>query len=86
MPILVTGAAGFVGSHVSRALLTRGETVIGVDNFSDYYDPDLKVARLKTLREERGFTFLKVDIADREAMQDLAARYGEIDRIVHLAA
>ena len=86
MPILVTGAAGFVGSHVSRTLLARGETVIGVDNFSDYYDPDLKVARLKTLREEPGFTFLKVDIADREAMQDLAARYVEIDRIVHLAA
>ena len=49
MSILVTGAAGFVGSHASRALLARGETVIGVDNFSDYYDPDLKIARLKTL-------------------------------------
>ena len=86
MSILVTGAAGFVGSHVSRALLARGETVIGVDNFSDYYDPDLKIARLKTLHGKRGFTLLRVDIADREAMQNMAARHGEIEAIVHLAA
>src|SRR4249919_2086208 len=86
MPILVTGAAGFIGSHVARALLARGEAVIGVDNFSDYYDPVLKFARLKPLRDDRAFTFLEADIADREAMLGLAGRHGDIDRIVHMAA
>ena len=85
MSILVTGAAGFIGSHVARALLARGETVLGIDNFSDYYDPVLKFARLKPLREDRGFTFLEADITDREAMLALAAQHS-IDRIVHLAA
>jgi UDP-glucuronate 4-epimerase len=86
MPVLVTGVAGFIGSHVARALLARGEAVVGVDNFSDYYDPILKFARLKTLRENSGFTFLEADIADREAMVALAGRHGDLDRIVHLAA
>ena len=84
--VLVTGVAGFIGSHVARALLGRGETVIGVDNFSDYYDPVLKFARLKPLREMAGFTFLEADVSDREAMQGLTDRHGDIDRIVHLAA
>ena len=86
MSILVTGVAGFIGSHVARALLQRGEAVIGVDNFSEYYDPVLKFARLKPLRETRGFTFLEADVADREAMLGLAERHGDLDRIVHLAA
>ena len=86
MSVLVTGAAGFIGSHVTRALLARGETVIGVDNFSEYYDPVLKFARLKPLREDKGFTFLEADISDRETMLALADRHGGIDRIVHLAA
>ena len=86
MSILVTGAAGFIGSHVARALLARGEQVLGIDNFSDYYDPVLKFARLKPLREERGFTFLEADIGDREAMLALASRHPGIDRVVHLAA
>ncbi|MDP3158582.1 MAG: GDP-mannose 4,6-dehydratase [Reyranella sp.] len=86
MSVLVTGVAGFVGSHVARALLARGEAVVGVDNFSDYYDPILKFARLKALREDKGFTFLEGDIADRDAMQALAGRHGDLDRIVHLAA
>jgi UDP-glucuronate 4-epimerase len=86
MPVLVTGVAGFIGSHVARALLARGESVIGIDNFSDYYDPVLKFARLKPLREDRGFTFLEADIADREAMLALPGRYPGLDRIVHLAA
>jgi len=85
MSILVTGAAGFIGSHVVKALLARGERVIGIDNFSDYYDPVLKFARLKPLREERGFTFLEADITDRETMLGLANQHS-IDRIVHLAA
>jgi len=86
MSILVTGAAGFIGSHVARALLARGEQVLGIDNFSNYYDPVLKFARLKPLREDKGFTFLEADVSDREAMLGLAAQYPGLDRIVHLAA
>src|SRR5436190_618610 len=86
MSILVTGAAGFIGSHVARALLARGDQVLGIDNFSDYYDPVLKFARLKPLREDKGFTFLEADISDRDAMLGLAARHPDLDRIVHLAA
>lgn len=86
MTVLVTGAAGFIGSHVARALLTRGEAVIGVDNFSDYYDPALKQARLDTLRRLRGFTFHQADITDRQAMLELARKHNDLDRIVHLAA
>jgi UDP-glucuronate 4-epimerase len=86
MSILVTGAAGFIGSQVARGLLARGEAVLGVDNFSDYYDPVLKFARLKPLRDESAFTFLEADISDREAMMALADKHGDIDRIVHLAA
>jgi UDP-glucuronate 4-epimerase len=86
MPVLVTGVAGFIGSHVARALLARGETVVGIDNFSDYYDPVLKFARLKPLREDKGFTFLEADIADRDAMLALPERHSGLDRIVHLAA
>jgi len=85
MTILVTGAAGFIGSHVARALLARGERVLGIDNFSDYYDPVLKFARLKPLRDDKGFTFLETDITDREAMLALATQHS-LDRIVHLAA
>lgn len=84
--VLVTGVAGFVGSHVARALLERGESVVGIDNFSDYYDPVLKFARLKPLRETAGFTFVEGDISDRETMTGLADRHGDLDRIVHLAA
>src|SRR5260370_35925879 len=86
MPVLVTGVAGFIGSHVAQALLARGEAVIGIDNFSDYYDPVLKFARLKPLREDKGFTFLEADIADRDAMLALPERHPGLDRIVHLAA
>ena len=85
MSILVTGAAGFIGSHVARALLARGERVLGIDNFSDYYDPVLKFARLKPLRDDKAFTFLEADITDRDAMLALATQR-PIDRIVHLAA
>src|SRR5260370_8205967 len=86
MPVLVTGVAGFIGSHVAQALLAGGEDVIGNDNFSDYYDAVLKFARLKPLREDKGFTFLEADIADRDAMLALPERHSGLDRIVHLAA
>lgn len=85
MKILVTGAAGFIGFHVSRALLARGDEVLGVDNINDYYDPALKDARLAMLRAQPGFRFEKFDIGDRERMQGL---FGESKppRVVHLAA
>src|SRR5437763_16626039 len=86
MPVLVTGVAGFIGSHVARALLARGEQVLGIDNFSDYYDPVLKFARLKPLCEDKGFTFLEADVSDRDAMLGLANQYPALDGIVHLAA
>lgn len=86
MSVLVTGVAGFIGAEVAGALLARGEAVVGVDNFSDQYDPVLKFARLKTLREDKGFSFLEADVADREAMAALAAKHPDLDRIVHLAA
>jgi UDP-glucuronate 4-epimerase len=86
MSVLVTGVAGFVGSQVARALLARGEQVVGVDNFSPYYDPILKFARLKPLREDKGFSFIEGDISDRDAMLALADSHKHIDRIIHLAA
>jgi UDP-glucuronate 4-epimerase len=86
MSVLVTGAAGFIGSHVSRVLLERGETVVGVDNLNDYYDVSLKQARLDTLTPFDRFVFHKADIAARDAMDRVAADHGDIDRVVHLAA
>src|SRR5690349_6636947 len=86
MSVLVTGAAGFIGSHVARALLARGEEVVGIDNFSPYYDPVLKFARLKPLKDEKAFSFVEADISDREAMLALAGSHKGLDRIVHLAA
>lgn len=86
MSILVTGVAGFIGSHVALALLARGETVVGVDNLNDYYDVTLKQARLARLEGQAGFTFHKLDIADRPAMGDLADRHGDITQVIHLAA
>jgi UDP-glucuronate 4-epimerase len=85
MAILITGVAGFIGSQVARALLARGEQVLGIDNFSPYYDPVLKFARLKPLHEDKGFTFLETNIADRDTILALAGSHS-IDRIVHLAA
>jgi UDP-glucuronate 4-epimerase len=87
MSVLVTGVAGFIGSHVATALLDRGEAVIGIDNVNDYYDVRLKQARLARLEGRNGFVFRKVDIADPAAVVAAAADApGAIDRIVHLAA
>ena len=86
MSILLTGAAGFIGHHVARALLDRGERVVGVDNLNDYYDVRLKRARLARLAARPGFCFHPLDIADRAAMEGLAAAEPGITAIVHLAA
>ena len=87
MTVLVTGAAGFIGYHVSRALLARGEAVLGVDNLTPYYDPALKRARLARLEADPDFRFAELDIADREAMTALAREHGAaITGVVHLAA
>ena len=86
MTVLVTGAAGFVGSHVAHALLARGERVVGIDNLNTYYDPSLKSARLARLTALNGFSFVQGDVSDRAAVTGMAAQFGDIDRIVHLAA
>ena len=85
MTILVTGAAGFIGSHVCQRLLGRGDAVIGVDSMNAYYDPALKVARLARLSSQKGFSFHQLDIAEEGA---LATRLegGSISGIVHLGA
>ncbi len=85
MNVLVTGAAGFIGMHVSQLLLARGDTVVGLDNLNDYYDPALKEARLARLAPRPGFRFVKMDVADRTGMAALFAAEG-FDRVVHLAA
>ena len=86
MTVLLTGAAGFIGSHVATALLSRGERVIGVDNINAYYDVRLKEARLDRLAPRTDFQFQRLDIADRPAMEALAASHPDIRLIVHLAA
>ncbi len=87
MAILVTGAAGFIGYHVAERLLARGETVIGVDNLNTYYDVRLKEARLARLTPHAGFSFRRIDIADREGFDHaLADAEGTVTGVVHLAA
>jgi len=86
MTVLVTGAAGFIGFHVSTALLMRGERVIGVDNLNDYYDVALKEARLAELRRLPGFAFHRLELAERGALAALLDRHADTDRVVHLAA
>ena len=85
MQVLVTGAAGFIGFHVARQLLARGDAVTGFDNLNDYYDPALKQARLAELDRLGGdWRFLRADIADRDAVA--AAFATRFDRVIHLAA
>ncbi|MEK6210337.1 MAG: NAD-dependent epimerase [Pseudomonadota bacterium] len=83
--ILVTGAAGFIGSALSSRLLARGDEVLGIDNLNDYYDVRLKEARLARLEPHAGFSFRKLDIVDRKAMAELFARE-RFNAVMHLAA
>jgi UDP-glucuronate 4-epimerase len=87
LTILVTGAAGFIGSHVSHALLDRGEEVLGLDNMTEYYDPKLKQARLERLESRKGFKFVFADIGRIQAVEAaVEPQIKSIDRIIHLAA
>src|SRR3546814_10298944 len=85
MRILVTGAAGFIGSHVSQKLLGRGDEVVGLDNLNAYYDPRLKHARLDRLRALPGFRFVELNVEDRDGIAALF-KTERVDRVVHLAA
>jgi UDP-glucuronate 4-epimerase len=84
--VIVTGAAGFIGYHVSEALLARGEKVVGLDNLNDYYEVSLKEARLARLKAQAGFAFLHADIADRDAILACADAHADATAIIHLAA
>jgi UDP-glucuronate 4-epimerase len=84
-PVLVTGAAGFIGFHVARRLLESGRNVVGLDNLNSYYDPKLKEARRDQLGKFDGFSFVKLDLADRAGMAELFAEH-RFPHVVHLAA
>lgn len=84
-PVLVTGAAGFIGFALARRLLEGGRDVVGIDSINDYYDPALKEARLAVLRQFKNFVFHKLDLADREGTEAIF-RNGEFGPVVHLAA
>ena len=85
MKILVTGAAGFIGFHTSKQLLERGDTVVGLDNFNDYYDVKLKESRAAVLDNYDAFTMARIDLADRPAMEALFAKE-KFDKVINLAA
>jgi UDP-glucuronate 4-epimerase len=85
MKILVTGAAGFIGFHLSNRLMDQGDSVVGLDNLNAYYDPNLKLNRLKLLETSSRFQFVRADLTDRERMASVFAAHG-FDCVVHLAA
>lgn len=86
MKVLVTGAAGFIGSHSAESLLADGHTVIGLDNFDPFYDRQAKQANLQAARAHRAYTFVEADIRDGAAMADLFQTHGPFDAVLHLAA
>ena len=86
MSILLTGAAGFIGFHVAKALLERGERVIGIDNLNEYYDVRLKRARLAELAGFANFSFTKLDVAERDEVFAIVERHKDLRSIIHLAA
>jgi len=86
MTVIVTGAAGFIGSHVAAALLDRGERVVGIDDLNPYYPVSLKRARLARLEGRDGFSFVHADVADEPAVRAAFGAAGTVTRIVHLAA
>lgn len=85
MKILLTGAAGFIGSFTAHRFLDRGDEILGLDNLNDYYDVSLKRARLERLRQRQGFRFVQLDLADQAGIAELFARE-KFRRVVHLAA
>ncbi|AVV38081.1 NAD-dependent epimerase [Pantoea vagans] len=85
MNFLVTGAAGFIGFHVSQRLLAAGHQVVGIDNLNDYYDVNLKHARLDLIKADSGFTFIEMDLADRDAIASLFDQ-NTFQRVIHLGA
>ena len=85
MKVLVTGSAGFIGAAVAQRLLARGDTVVGLDNHNDYYDPSLKAARLARFADHPGYTHVRLDLADRSGMAECFATHRP-ERVVHLAA
>jgi len=85
MKVLVTGVAGFIGMHVAQRLLKRGDQVVGIDNLNDYYDPQLKLARLEQIKPHPNFKFVRGDIADRVTVEDLFAAE-KFNRVINLAA
>jgi UDP-glucuronate 4-epimerase len=86
MSILVTGAAGFIGFHTAKALLERGDRVLGIDNLNEYYDVRLKEARLAELLRFSAFSFTKLDVADRGGILAVVERHKDLRSIIHLAA
>ena len=85
MKILVTGGAGFIGSHLSKTLMDRGDKVVIIDNFNDYYDPKLKEDRIKNILGGYDFKLYRGDIRDRGLLEEIFEKE-EIDKVVHLAA
>ena len=84
-PVLITGAAGFIGMHCAKRLLAQGVPVVGIDNLNNYYDVALKHARLAELRPHAHFRFVELDVADRQGMADLFADWlWEIDTNLHI--